>query len=89
MYVLSIRSMVYQYVERSGSETLDLERGKGDKSQHFLIGISSFFYPRKKKIKKKDRFFQEKLRIEKYDSLFIRKFTGRTSYNFSTLSMFQ
>lgn len=49
MYVLSIRSMVY--VERSGSETLDLERGKGDKSQHFLIGISSFFLPEKKKIK--------------------------------------
>lgn len=57
MYVLSIRSMVY--VERSGSETLDLERGKGDKSQHFLIGISSFFYPRKKNLRKKTDFFKK------------------------------
>lgn len=57
MYVLSIRSMVY--VEQSGSETLDLERGKGDKSQHVLIGISSFFYPRKKNLRKKTDFFKK------------------------------
>lgn len=70
-YVLSIRSMVYvEQLERFRNPWLG--RGKGDKSQDFFIGISSFFY-REKKLENKDRF-SWRLRIEKSDSLFIRKF---------------
>lgn len=69
-YALSIRSMVY--VERGGSETLDLEEVKEINLKIFLLAYHLFF-TLEKKLENKERF-SWRLRHEKSDSLFIRKF---------------